>query len=168
MDFEAAGRAVCGKTWGVVFKGCPAFEKEADVVSEEDVVESEASRDCPPVLRVLPGRDDSFVTFEGDPASSVSSWTVSPRDEDAGFVDDVERGCKGVPLEDSDEALQLCSYFSDLKDDVDFGVHSLEESDEFVGEPLPFSKGCPPCFFFFTEGGCRRFVLFFAEGRQCC
>ena len=85
---------------------------------------------------------NSFVTFEGDPASSVPSWTVSPRDEDAGFVYDVERGRERVPLEDSDEAPQLCSYFSNLKDDVDSGVHSLEEPDELVGcaelrEPLP-------------------------------
>ena len=142
MNFQAAGSAVCGKTWGVVFKGCPAFEEESNVVSEENVVESEASRDCPSVLRVLPGRDHPSVTFEGDPASSVSSWSVAPRDEHASLVDDVERGCEGVPLEDSNEASQLCSYFSNLKDDVDSGVHCFEESDEFVGgtelrEPFP-------------------------------
>ena len=57
MDFEAAGRAVGGKAGGVVFQGCPVFEKEADVVSEEDIVEAKASRGCLPVLRVFPGRD---------------------------------------------------------------------------------------------------------------
>ena len=148
MNFKAAGSAVCGKTWGVVFKGCPVFEEESDVVSEENVVESEASRDCPSVLRVLPGRDNPSVTFEGDPASSVSSWSVAPRDEHASLVDDVEGGCEGVPLEDPDEAAQLCSHFADLEDDVDSGVHCFEESDELVGcaelrEPFP--KQGPDC-----------------------
>ena len=91
MYFEAACRAVGGEARRVVLKVCSAFKEEAGVVSEQDIVKAEASRGCPPVLRVFPpGRgNNSFVTFEGDPASSVSTWTVSPRDEDAGFVDDV-------------------------------------------------------------------------------
>jgi hypothetical protein len=91
---------------------------------------------------VLLGCDHSFVAFEGNPASSVSPWSVAPRDEHAGFVDDVKRGCERVSSEDPDEATQLCSDLSDLEDDVDFGVHSLGESDELVGgaelrEPFP-------------------------------
>jgi hypothetical protein len=142
VDFKAACGAVGGEAGSVVFEVCSAFEEEADVVSEEDIVEAESSRGCPSVLRVLPGRDNLSVAFEGDSASSFSPWSVAPGDEDAGLVDDVESGGEGVSLEDSDEALQLRSDFSDLKDDVDSGVHSLEESDELVGcaescEPFP-------------------------------
>ena len=148
MNFEAAGSAMGGRAGGVVLKGCPAFKKEANIVSEENIVEAEASRDCPSALRGFPGRDNSFAAFEGDPASSVSPWSVAPSDEDASLVDDVERGRERVPLEDSDKAPQLCSDFSDLKDDVDLGVHGLEKSDEFVGGTElrePFPKQGPDC-----------------------
>jgi hypothetical protein len=37
-----------------VFEVCSTFKKEADVVSKEDIVKVETSRDRPSVLRVLP------------------------------------------------------------------------------------------------------------------
>jgi hypothetical protein len=142
VDFEAASSTVGGEEGCVVLQVCSAFVEETDVVGEKDVVEAESSRRCLPAFRVLPGCDQPFVTFEGDSASSVSSWSVAPCNEDAGFVDDVEGWCEGVSLEDPNKASQLRSDFSNLEDDVDFGVHRLEESDEFVGdsefcEPLP-------------------------------
>ena len=98
MNFEAAGRAVGGKAGCVVLEVCSAFEEESDVVSEEDVVKAETGRGCPSFLRVLPGRDDSSVAFERDPASSVSSCAVAPGDENASLVDDVKGGREGVSL----------------------------------------------------------------------
>ena len=40
MDFEAAGRAVGGKAGCVVFEVYSTFKKDADVVSEEDIVKA--------------------------------------------------------------------------------------------------------------------------------
>ena len=83
---------------GVVLEVCSAFKEEPDVVCEEDVVESASGRGCPSGFRVPPAGDEFLVAFKIDTSASVPSWSVTPCDEDACLVDDIERGGEGVSL----------------------------------------------------------------------